>query len=312
MPSAKPQDGRDVADADGVTHVQVNEASRVHDGRWAEVGSSTEQDSFAAGARAAAAASAQRDASLYLVFAGQSHEHEQLIAGVASEAHAGAVVVGCTTGGEITADGPTDGGVVVMALGGPGVSTAVRCADIVGGDLRTAGEWAADALWDVEDRGHTVLLLLADGHEGDPRDIARGARASAGETVPLVGGCAAGSNPVIFHATSAETRLGGAQVVGVAISSVEPLGVGVSEARSPIDAAEQALASLNGPPVGVLAFGCAERRFATGPSGALDEIRLLERRVGVPVAGFYAAGEFARAEGGSGFHTEALAMLAIG
>jgi len=176
-------------------------------------------------------ANGRDDASLYVVFAGHLHDHERLMAGVASEAHADAVVVGCTTGGEIAVGGPSDDGVVVMAIGGSEISIASRCADIIGGDLRTAGESVADSIWDVEDRGNTVLLLLSDGLAGDQQEIVRGAYSTAGATIPLVGGCAGDGmvmdSTVLFHATSFETRIGGGQVIGVAISSTAPLGVGV-------------------------------------------------------------------------------------
>lgn len=216
-----------------MTNTQVHEATVASGApRWAQVGRSTDSDSFVAGASAVAEANGREDVSLYVVFAGHRHDHERLMAGVASRAAAHATVVGCTTGGEIAGGGPSDDGVVVMALGGSDISTAARSVEIVGGDLRTAGEWAADAIWDVEDRGHTVLLLLSDGLAGDQQEVISGAFAAAGATVPLVGGCAGGGldmdRPTLFHATSAETRIGGSQVIGVAISSTEPLGVGVS------------------------------------------------------------------------------------
>jgi len=183
-------------------------------------------------------ANGRNDAALYLVFAGHRHDHESLMAGVASEAHADATVVGCTTGGEISIGGPTDDGVVVMALGGSGISIASRCADIVGGDLRTAGEQVADSIWDVDDRGHTVLLILSDGLAGDQQEVVRGAYATAGATIPLVGGCAGDGmemdRTVLFHATRAGTRIGGGQVIGIAISSTAPVGIGVFHGWQPV------------------------------------------------------------------------------
>jgi len=222
-----------------VTNTQVNEATVASDApRWAQVGRSTDADSFVAGATAVAEANGREDVSLYIVFAGHRHDHERLLAGVASRAAVDATVVGCTTGGEIAVGGPSDDGVVVMAFGGSGISTAARSAEIVGGDLRTAGEWAADAIWDVEDRGHTVLLLLSDGLAGDQQDVVRGAYATAGATIPLVGGCAGDGTDMdrttLFHATKAETRIGGNQLIGVAISSTEPIGIGVFHGWQPV------------------------------------------------------------------------------
>lgn len=206
--------------------------------RWAGVGSDTSTDSFEAGARAARTAAGNADPALFIVFAGHLHDHEALLAGVGSVASPAASVVGCSTGGEIGVAGPGDNGVVVMAVGGPGISIATRAADVVGGDLRTAGEFAAEAVWDVENRGHTVLLLLSDGLAGDQQEVVRGAYATAGATIPLVGGCAGDGmemrRTTLFHADATGGRLGGNQVIGVALSSVAPFGIGVFHGWQPV------------------------------------------------------------------------------
>ncbi|GJM36736.1 MAG: histidine kinase [Acidimicrobiales bacterium] len=230
---ATPHDGAACADAGRVTETQLQstDGSTGNAARWAGVGTSILDDSYAAGSSAAAEADESGNANLFLVFAGHLHDHEALLSGVASVASSEASVVGCSTGGEIGVAGPTDNGVVVMAVGGDGISFASRCADVVGGDLRTAGEVAADAVWDVEHRGHTVLLLLSDGLAGDQQEVVRGAYATTGATIPLVGGCAGDgmemAQTTLFHANKGGSRIGGNQVIGVAISSVAPLGIGV-------------------------------------------------------------------------------------
>lgn len=223
-----------------MTKTQLQTVDGVTDSkaRWAGVGTSTASDSYEAGAAAAATATGEGSASLFIVFAGHLHDHESLLAGVASVAPPGASVVGCSTGGEIGVGGPCDHGVVVMALGGEGISFASRCADVVGGDLRTAGEQAADAVWDVDDRGHTVLLLLSDGLAGDQQEVVRGAYATTGATIPLVGGCAGDgmemAKTTLFHANGGGSRIGGNQVIGVAMSSVAPFGIGVFHGWQPV------------------------------------------------------------------------------
>ncbi|MEM7141116.1 MAG: FIST N-terminal domain-containing protein [Actinomycetota bacterium] len=220
------------------THLHPHDAPTSHQNRWTAVGTSTDADSFDAGAAAANAASTTGVPSLFVVFASHRHDHDRLIAGVASTAGEEAVIVGCSTGGEIGVGGPTDDGVVVMALGGEGLAFATRCADVVGGDLRTAGEQAADAVWDVEDRGNTVLLLLSDGLAGDQQEVVRGAYATTGATIPLVGGCAGDGmemdRTTLFHADRSGTRIGGSQVIGVAMSSVAPFGIGVYHGWKPV------------------------------------------------------------------------------
>jgi hypothetical protein len=223
-----------------VTQTQLHQADvgAAGDTRWTGVGTSSLTDSFAAGVEAAAAANVRTDAALYVLFSGHRHDHEALVAGVVSVAAPEAAVVGCTTSGEIGGGRPSDGCVVVMAIGGPGISVSTRSADIVGGDLRTAGEQVADSIWDVEDRGHTVLLLLSDGLAGDQQDVVRGAYATVGATIPLVGGCAGDGlkmgRTTLFHADRDGSRIGGGQVIGAAISSTAPIGIGVHHGWTPI------------------------------------------------------------------------------
>ena len=110
--------------------------------RWSGVGTSTKQDSRTAGVEAARAARSGDDPKLFVAFAGHRHDHPALLAGIGDVA--GEVpVIGCTTGGEIGVAGPTDDGVVVMAIGGPGIDVATRTAVVHDGDLRSAGAAAA-------------------------------------------------------------------------------------------------------------------------------------------------------------------------
>ena len=277
-----------------------------------------------------------------------------------------------------------------------------------GGDLRTAGEQVANAIWDVDDRGHTILLLLSDGLAGDPKDVVRGASATAGATIPLIGGCAGDGgerlSTTLFHANREGSRIGTRQVIGAALSSTGPIGVGVvhgwqpvgdallvtksagnvvyeidgqpaldryfemygaaqtvaddddsfalfaaihpigvaakgteevcfvaaadpvartittlssvplgatahameSTADTALDATDQAcsaaLAQLDGPAIGLLAFDCVARRAVLGADGIVEEVRRIESQTDAPVAGFYTYGEFASVSGISGFH----------
>jgi hypothetical protein len=73
-------------------------------------------------------------------------------------------------------------------------------------------------------------------------------------------------------------------------------------------ACDDALAHLGGAaPLGLVAFGAAGRRGLAGEPAALAA-----RAGGAPLAGFYGYGEIARARGVTGFHNQALAILAVG
>jgi hypothetical protein len=115
---------------------------------------------------------------------------------------------------------------VVLALGGAGFSVATAACD-AHGDLRAAGEAVARCAEDVRDRPHRVLLLLTDGLAGDQQEVVRGAYSVVGAEVPLVGGCAGDdlkmASTLQFHGTQAHRGA----VVGAAIGSDGPLGIGV-------------------------------------------------------------------------------------
>ncbi|GAA2853840.1 hypothetical protein Acy02nite_49990 [Actinoplanes cyaneus] len=75
----------------------------------------------------------------------------------------------------------------------------------------------------------------------------------------------------------------------------------------------QAIDALEGAePVGILAFDCGVRKTVLGPDGIGREIAAMEREAaGVPVAGFYSYGEFARTRGARGLHRLTVVTLAV-
>jgi hypothetical protein len=193
--------------------------------RWVGVGQSADTDSAAAGATARARALAGReDARLLIVFASPAHDLSALLRGIAP---GDVPLVGCSTAGEIATSGPGDQGVVVLALGGPGFTVQTAAATSASTRLREAGAEAAQCLEALEERPHRTLLLLSDGLAGDQQAIVRGAYDVAGAAIPLVGGCA--GDDLAMHATF---QLHGEQVlqdavIGVALGSDAPLGIGV-------------------------------------------------------------------------------------
>src|SRR2546430_16293209 len=85
--------------------------------RWMGVGRSSAADARGAGAEAARRALVGADPKLLIVFAAVGYDPAALAEGVAGAAP-GVPVVGCSTNGEITPDGPGEGTVVVTAIGG--------------------------------------------------------------------------------------------------------------------------------------------------------------------------------------------------
>ena len=192
--------------------------------RWVGVGHSADPDSATAGASARAAAlDGREDPRLLIVFASPTLDLPALLRGIAP---GDVPLVGCSTAGEISPSGPGDDGVVVLALGGPGFAVCTRAAHGARGRQRAAGAEVARCVEAVEPRHHQALLLLSDGLAGDQQAIVRGAYDIVGSTVPLVGG-GAGAGPANttyqFHGEDVLQN----SVVGVALASDAPLGIGV-------------------------------------------------------------------------------------
>ena len=166
------------------------------------------------------------DPKLMVVFASDSYDLSLLLAGVGS-VDPDVPVIGCSTAGEIAAAGPGTSGVVVMALGGPGFSVVTAAASATGRGLREASSEVAASVARLEPRPHQVLLLLSDGLGGDQREVVRGAHGVVGAGVPLVGGCAGDDlkmrSTAQFHGLSVLEH----SVVGAAIGSEGPIGIGV-------------------------------------------------------------------------------------
>jgi hypothetical protein len=202
--------------------------------RWAGVGRSAHADAVTAGREAALAAlrACSEDAQLLLVFASGLYDARALAGAVATVAD-GLPVAGCTSAGEITAAGATRGAVVVIALGGDGFSFSATAVG-AGEDPRDAGARAAACVGDVADREHQVLMLLSDGPAERQPELVRGAYSVAGAGVPMVGGVgghpAQDGAPALIYGGAVLTDA----VIGVAIGSDAPIGVGVRHGWRPV------------------------------------------------------------------------------
>jgi hypothetical protein len=199
--------------------------------RWFGAGRSIASDSAKAGAEATAAAVDGRTSELVFVFASVAYDLPTLLGTVRKEVGDGPVIVGASTIGEISTAGPTEHGVAVSALGGGGFTVRTRVAHIGQDGHRAAGADVAQTLAGM-DRPHSVLILLADGLSGSPHEIVRGAYSVAGAGVPLVGGFAGDDRQFRqtyqFHGVGWDVSVLSGAVVGIALGSDEPLGIGIA------------------------------------------------------------------------------------
>lgn len=194
--------------------------------RWFAVGQSNDRDARRAGDAAATAALRGADAQLLVVFCSHTHDLEALL-GAINDRSGGVPLIGCSTAGEIATGGPGDAGVVVTALGGAGFCASTASAQIAGDDLRAAGAEVTGCVAACPEQAGRVLLLLTDGLAGDQQEVVRGAYSVVGATTPLVGGCAGDDLEMQRTYQLHNDRVLTHSVVGAALSSEGPMGIGV-------------------------------------------------------------------------------------
>ena len=179
------------------------------------------------------------DPGLVLVFAAGAEEPHALAAG-AQAAAPNARVAGMTGCAAMTADGLVDNGCAAIAFSSS-LAVGVGAAEVA--DPREAGRVAAaEALADLDDASHHVMLLFVDSDSGDQAEAVAGAYGVAGRTIPLAGGAAGGVRRAQIADGHALTK----GVVAVAIGASTPIGVGIAHGCRPCGAPSIVTRSVGG------------------------------------------------------------------
>ncbi len=288
--------------ADGVTVV-------------AAVRSSALRDAFQAGAAAAkqarAALGAERVRCALVFDSFPAGQRAALLAGIGSHVDA-AVVFGCPASMPLSSQATdTDPRVVLLALGGRGLSTAAaRTETREKSDLRLAGGSLARAL--PAAREDNLLVLLGD--FGSPRgaEVLDGLKGVRGTNGTVVGAPVSAAAPAAYFqgqavdGTVIAVALGGTLKVGCAAASAGGPSKQTEEAvlGSARAAARPLFDQTGRAPLFVLAFSALERRAALkDPRAEVAEVARVFG-AGVPVVGFYGAGQI-------GAPTTAMPALAL-
>ncbi|MET0236390.1 MAG: FIST N-terminal domain-containing protein [Kibdelosporangium sp.] len=200
---------------------------RSDDGRWMGVGRCADTESRSAATTAATAALVGADPKLIIVFFAITHDAAEVMTAIRAVAP-GVPLIGCSTHGEIAPGGPTDGTVLVTAIGGRGIEVSTSVAESVSGRQRAAGAQIAQCATRVPDLlPHRVLMILTDGRIRDQEAILRGCYGVVGASIPLIGGAAGDgwrmAHTIVIHNDDVLTDA----VVGVTIASAAPLSVAV-------------------------------------------------------------------------------------
>ena len=189
------------------------------------VGASLVPDSSTATRQAIESAICGRRAVVVVLFSSPTHDLRAVAQAPQDAAGNDVLVVGRTTSGEITGLDAGSGRLVAVAIGSDGFSVRTSVGMLADG-ARKAERAAAQCVVGL-DRPHQVLMLLSGGLAGQRADMIRGACGVAGAAVPLVGGCAGDELAMAqIHQIFGGEVLTGA-VIGVAIGSEGPLGIGV-------------------------------------------------------------------------------------
>ncbi len=208
----------------GMSHVSSS-------ARWFGTGHSTLTDPAAAGSEAATAALAGREPAVVFVFCSVGYQSPELFDALREQVGPDTVIVGCTGSGQLADGVVSRTGVAMTAWGGAGFDVRTHVARSVTGRLREAGAEAASCLAGFE-AGHRALLMITDGTTGSQHEVVRGAFSVAGAAVPLVGGAAGDELTYVrtyqFHGGKDGVEILSDAVLGIAIGSDRPIGVGVA------------------------------------------------------------------------------------
>tara|TARA_B100000745_G_scaffold294310_1_gene237151 strand:+ start:9296 stop:10489 length:1194 start_codon:yes stop_codon:yes gene_type:complete len=171
---------------------------------------------------------------LAIVLASVEYDQEAVLAGVRSIS-GDTLLVGSSTAGEITTNGPVDRhSVVIMLLSSEHVSFWAGVGEGISESATEAGRKVAIAVTEQTDEALKTFIMFPDVLVGNGADIVRGALEELGPHFPLVGG--ASGDDFRFEKTYQylNDKVYSGTVVGVGISGDCTFGIGVKHGWIPI------------------------------------------------------------------------------
>lgn len=194
-------------------------------------------DSFSVGTNAAHDALKElgtEKADLFIVFASSKYDQEKMLAGVNSVTK-GALVVGCSTAGEITTEGPVKkNSVSVMAIVSDTIKFYAGIGDNIAKNAREAGKKAADEVKKQTSENLGAFVMFPDVLVGNGSDIVRGVLDSLGAHFPVVGGAAGDDFAFVKTFQYLNDKVYSGSVVGLGFVGNFKIGIGVKHGWIPI------------------------------------------------------------------------------
>ncbi|MBL4662045.1 MAG: FIST C-terminal domain-containing protein [Flavobacteriaceae bacterium] len=203
----------------------------------AGVGIGSGDDSHKVGVEAALQAKEELgggEAKLAIVLSSVEYDQEEMLKGVRSIT-GDTLLVGSSTAGEITTNGPADRhSVVVMLISSDTVNFWAGIGEGIAEDAIAAGKKVGDSVKEQATEELKSFMMFPDVLVGNGADIVRGALQSLGEHFPLVGG--ASGDDFRFEKTYQylNDKVYSGTVVGVGLSGEFKFGIGVKHGWVPI------------------------------------------------------------------------------
>ncbi|MFH1459555.1 MAG: FIST N-terminal domain-containing protein [Candidatus Omnitrophota bacterium] len=202
------------------------------------IGSNKDMESYAAGSFAAMQAldrMGSNDPNMVFCFASSRFDHPDLIRGIKSVIP-NAPLVGCTTAGEITQNGPDKKSVTVLALKSDNLYAALGIGRNINKNSRSSGQEVARDTIVKTPKGEIrhAFMMLPDGLNGNGVEIIRGIQEVLGTSFPIVGGSA--GDDFLFQKTFQyyEENVYENSVVGVLFSGEISVGIGARHGWYPL------------------------------------------------------------------------------
>ncbi|PIQ68190.1 MAG: hypothetical protein COV91_05465 [Candidatus Taylorbacteria bacterium CG11_big_fil_rev_8_21_14_0_20_46_11] len=204
----------------------------------ASVGLSQGEDSHAVGANAAQDSIdhlGTTEPTAVLVFSSVEYDQEKMLAGVRSVTK-NAILVGCSTAGEITTSGPAKRhSVAVMTLKTENIAFHAGIGENIAGGAREAGKAAAKAVKDQALNGKLdSFIMLPDVLAGNGAEIVRGVLEELGTHFPVVGGAAGDDFEFKKTFQYLNEKVYSGTVVGLGLTGEFKIGIGVKHGWIPV------------------------------------------------------------------------------
>ncbi len=201
----------------------------------AEIGRSNHMNSFEAGKEACEIALKRlgEKPNLILTFSTSSYDQKEILKGIRN-ACPEVPVVGCSSSGEITTEGPLSKHIVLMALKTERIKFVIEIGKGAKENSFEAGKAMAKKIKDKALKDLKLLIILTEGLPENGAAIVRGIQSVLGRELPIIGGAA--GDDFQFKETYQyfnEEVLKGA-VIGIGLCGDFSFGIGVKHGWEPI------------------------------------------------------------------------------